>query len=292
MFGIWLVIISTLIVTFGDAGKKKLTAILDPLYVVWLMQISIVSMGGIYFISAGFPTIQSTDFAKILAMAVCFNIVAEISFIKGIEAADFSLAIPLMAFSPVVVMILGWFTFGEVPQPFALVGIFLLIFGAYTLYLPEATPGQLFAPLKLLATHTAARCMGLLSLAFGFMAMLQKMGAEISSPLFFTWCNAVGALTFFSVLMVARGKFNFQPIREHKKLVLLTAITWVTGYVGVFVSFSYTLAVYVAALNRLNALFSIPVGWLIFKEQKAIKRALPAMVMLAGAILVVIAGAM
>ncbi|MBX7137385.1 MAG: EamA family transporter [Oligoflexia bacterium] len=295
MFGIALAIISCFILTCGDAGKRHLAGSTHPLYVPWLTLGFLSLSGTIYFgvMYSAAAHLQITDLRRFLWLAGAmagFSFIAEILFIHAVNAGDFSRVMPLGAFTPIVTMLLAWLTFDEAPTKLALGGVLLLILGAYVLYLPQVNSRSLIAPLKLLVSDTSAQCMGLVTICFAFMATLQKLGAELSSPIFFIYFSSLLAYLGFTVMMIARGTCSFRPLEGRKLVALATVASWTVGYVGMFVSFSYTVAVYAAALSKLNVLFALAIGHFAFKEDRAMTRLVPALLMLLGAALVIAGG--
>ncbi|MFY9801460.1 MAG: DMT family transporter, partial [Methanoregula sp.] len=81
---------------------------------------------------SGIPPIGPGFFSALVA-TVTINIVATILFYRALSTTDLSLCVPILAFTPVFLILTSFIMLGEIPTPAGAAGIFCVTAGAFLL---------------------------------------------------------------------------------------------------------------------------------------------------------------
>lgn len=247
----------------GVAGKKSLRS-LDEHVVAWFMQIIPGFCIALYFLSHPLPTL-GVGFYPVLVVDCFLSAVAAVWSTRAL-ISEFSTTVPLTAFTPLFLLLTGYLMLGEVPSPAGLVGVVLIVIGAYVLNLREKKNGWM-APLRSLVRHDGSRLMLGSAFIWSVTGNLDKMAVANSSPIFFAMaeCFLIGLfLTPFAYRKIRRQKAEIR--REGFQLAALGVCVSLM-LVFQMLAISQTLVVYVIAIKRLGILISIALGGLVFKEK-------------------------
>jgi drug/metabolite transporter (DMT)-like permease len=76
------------------------------------------------------------------------NVVATILYMKAIQYEDLSKTIPMISFTPLFLLATSPLIVGEFPSGWGLVGVILIVIGAYTLNIHKHDHGDYLAPIK------------------------------------------------------------------------------------------------------------------------------------------------
>ena len=147
--------------------------------------------------AAGPPVALVAPFWTCLAVGGVLGGVTYWLYGLALKAGDLSLTLPMLAFTPLFLLVTSPLTLGEFPEPGGLCGIALVVAGAYVLNLRERKSGVL-GPIKALWTRRGPRLMLAVAAIWSIGANLDKLGLRASSPLF--WGAAVYTATFLALL--------------------------------------------------------------------------------------------
>lgn len=289
MSGILLALLASLVLTLADSGKKKLGQTTGIWFVIWVT----VSCGAlcslVFLIADGFDFHLSWPALRILLACTALQIICEIAFIISVSSSDFSLAMPFSAFGPVFGTILAFFLFGEQPAPWALAGSAMVVAGSWFLLAPPpGTAVQMRRSRFSMLLSKGPLAMLVVCACFAGIANLQKLGADMTTPGRFVCLMILLDGLFFNFLMAFRREKVFDSLRNHLSLSIVTSVMWSFGLAMLYASFSYTLIAYAASSKQAGVLLSLPAGYYFFGEKMARRRLLPAIIILAGAVLVVL----
>jgi len=230
-----------------------------------------------------FVEIPSTDMIFWLVVLVSSGsiAVASILYIKAIETSPLSLTVPMLAFTPLFLLITSPLILGEFPSLLGLAGIFLIVFGAYVLSIKDVRMGHL-GPFKALAREKGSRLMLLVAIIYSIHANLAKVGIQHSNPLFFSTVRNVFASCWLLPLILPRWRNTLKEIRISSKALL--AIGWFNALMFIFVSLAMELAIvpYVISVKRMTIFFSTLFGYFFFHENRIVERLIGAFTMVLG----------
>ncbi len=229
------------------------------------------------------PPLDSAFYVSI-ACAIPVEILALVCYMEAVRSSPLSLVMPFAAFTPAFLTITGSVILSETPSPMVLLGIGLIVCGAYCLGLPDARKG-VWEPFKAIASQKGPRLMLLVAFLYSVTSALGKRAILHSSPAFF-------GVTYFACLaIVMLGAALFITRSGLKRALLRPGPKAAVGMVYATMIFSHTAAIAMTqaavmiALKRTSMIFGIVYGAVLFRETGAWKRLPGAILMLAGVVI-------
>ena len=121
-----------------------------------------------------------------VAVTVAINIVATVLFYRALVTTDLSLSVPMLAFTPVFLILTSFLILGELPSPAGAAGILLVATGAYLLNLEyrDGSPCSLTGPFLRLRRDRGIQAMLLVSFLYSISVNYDKRVVEESDPVF------------------------------------------------------------------------------------------------------------
>lgn len=239
------------------------------------------------------PPLAAPALLKALLASGLVNALAFWAYGRGVARGDFSLALPLLNLSPLVLLLSGWLLLGERPQPFAAVGVLVLVLGALLLHGGATGAGQALwhAP--------GAAEMLLTAVLWGIGASIDKLGVRSGSGLL--WVAGLHAVVGLPLLLPALLGGDLRRLRAcasppggpwwRRRLPLLLAVA-VLALVGTSLQMQAlqdTAVVHVVAIKRLSTLLGSLAGVWWLGEPGAALRLPAAVLMFSGALIVLLA---
>mgnify|MGYP001773338205 CR=1 FL=1 len=213
------------------------------------------------------------------------NVISIILYMKAIRYSDLSITVPMVAFTPLFLLITSPLIVGEFPRPFGLIGIVLIVAGSYILNIRERHRGYL-TPFRALLKERGAKLMMVVAFIWSITSNFDKLGVENSSPVF--WIIAID--TFIVIAMIpivfykSRGGLNQNP----GDLINLIPIGLFGALTAIFQMKAITLTyvAYVISIKRMSVIISALFGYLIFNEKDIKERLIGALTMIIGVLLI------
>lgn len=238
-----------------------------------VLTFGICAFGGVLCIPLllwfGFPELGE-KFLYVLILTGFLDAIATASYVRAIALGELSLVAPLIAFTPIFLLAVEAFMLGEVPPIAGLVGIVVIVFGTYVLYIDRSKTG-LLAPIASLLTNSGARLMLFVSFLWSVTTALHKLGVQESSPLCWSASALIVTAAFITVMMMKdRAKYTEQ-IKVNVGFLALLGLLCALTTIGQMTALSMSYASYVIAVKRLSIIFSVVFGVLIFKEGLGLK---------------------
>lgn len=234
------------------------------------------------------PKVDGT-FLGATGVAVVIDVVAAVMAYRAIKISEISLVSPVSAFNPVFTVVISWLALSERVSGRGLVGILLVVTGAYLLNIAKAKKGWA-APFKALAKHRGVR----LSLAAYFLwaitPIFQKTAIVHTLPQvppFASMMGMAGCLIFYGGLTRKYSKKPLMVVKNNLKLFLLAGVLGGVGQTVAFVTFSLTSLGMATAVFKSGMIFTVMWGWIFFKEKNIKDKLLGSAVMLAGVVLLI-----
>ncbi len=216
-----------------------------------------------------------------MAAALPLELLALYLYMKAIKVSPLSLTLPFLAFTPVFMILTGRLLLGERLSPWGVLGIFLIVIGAYCINLSHIRSG-FFAPLKAIMKEPGSWMMLIASFIYSITSVIGKLGILHSNPYFF-------ATTYFTALMIlivllAPFVHDFHArslIRSPLKGMIVGLITGVEIFSHVL-AISQIQAAYMIAIKRTSIIYGVLYGAWLFKEEKIGERLFGAVIMIGG----------
>ena len=277
-------VLLSILAGFGDAlrdtASKRSPDSIPPILISWsysLLTIPFVLPLLIQEIPAQLPL----NFWLLLSTICALHVLGGLVLVKSLNSSDFSIAIPLTAFSPVFLLLLGPIISGDSVSLIGAFGAGLVVCGSYLLNISRIKAG-LLAPLKALVSQPGARGMFFLSFLWSVTSSIDRLAMR-SYPLTF-WAPAQIILLalFFLPIVIFQG--HLKTLFKRKTLLTLLPIGACNALS--FIPYLFCLQIapaqYVICVKRTSILFSLLLGRAVFKEDSLGERALGATLMFLG----------
>jgi uncharacterized membrane protein len=282
----WVILslLTALCESLKDVFSKKGLADIDEYVIAWSLRFFALPflLPILFFVKT--PTITK-GFWLALLLGGGLNAICTIFYMKAIKQTALSLTVPLVAFTPLFLLLTSPFMVGELPDLSGIGGIFLIVIGSYVLNI-SATPRGYLAPFRALFKESGPRLMLLAAFLWSITANCDKIGIRNSSPLFWSIATtAFMSLVLAPIMLYKSPRAIKQLPIVFKKLVpigFFCALTVIFQMLAV----NLTLVAHVIAIKRTSTVISVLWGFLVFKEAGFKERLLGAGIMVAGVLLI------
>lgn len=234
----------------------------------------------------GIPQLDTTFFI-VSAIALPIDVFAIIIYQKAIKLSPLSLSLPLLAFSPVFVIVTSFLFLGEIPGQNSLIGIVLVFLGLYLLNI-QSISSSFLEPLKALKNEKGARLMFLVAFVYSININLGKIMATHSSPIFLGSFYIIAlTISLLIYLIISRKTYAIKNLKGSPVLFLAIGILLSISVFCHFIAVTMTNVAYMVSVKRTSILFSIIFSALFLKECYLIQRFIGATVMITGVWLII-----
>lgn len=258
----------------------------DPLIVSWTRVIYATIVVMPFMFIQGIPNVDQT-FWVVVFLRTVLDAFAVVLYMKAIKLADLSLVVPMLALTPVFLVITEFVVTGDAPSVAGLAGISLVVFGAY--FLNKKNGQSFFEPFRAIITNRGVFLMFCVSALWGVTSLLHRIGIAHSNPFFY---GGVGEIALVLVLTPVALWWNRAGVIASlkSKAFLKVAPTGIfdgLGFLAQVIAQGMTLASYVIAVKRTSIAFSSLLGGYIFGENLN-GRILPIVIMLLGVVCITV----
>jgi len=255
----------------------------------------------------GFPDIGQ-DFYSAVVITAILNIISLSLIFKALSSSDLSLSIPMLSFTPVILIGTSYLLLHEVPSVSGVAGICIIVIGSYVLNISSADE-HLLDPVKSMLRNRGSWYMLIVAFLFAVSINFDKIAMLNSDP-FFGMALTVLAIGMAFVLMSAYSLISGRnsslqkavdcaypepvtqspafPQREYLALAILIGAFVSIEAASINVAYTLQIVPYVIAIKRLSIMFVVLYGTLVFSEQETGKRLMGAALMVTGAIVIVL----
>ncbi|MGV8130422.1 MAG: EamA family transporter [Methanolinea sp.] len=277
-----------------STGVKVLLSKVSPYYLAGCSFLVASCVFCILSSLAGVPELSS-GFLPAVAVTVAINILATILSYRALSTSDLSLCLPMLAFTPVFLLLTSFLILGEVPALAGILGIFLVAMGSFLLASGEP-PTSFLAPLVTLSRNSGVRMMLIVAFLYSISVNYDKVVVETAGPIFgSTVVYGLLAASFLALTAAGWVRGNVMPVPEgvsNRSMIILIAIGLVLAVEAISVNLAYTLSIvpYVISIKRLSIFFAVLFGGFLLREGSLRPRALGSLVMVAGTVLIALWG--
>lgn len=220
-----------------------------------------------------------------LISIVILNITTTILYVKAIKISDLSLTVPMLAFTPFFLLFTSPLLVGEFPTFLGLIGVLLIVFGAYELNIKKQKLGY-FEPFKSLYKEKGTRLMLLVALIWSLSSNIDKIGVQNSSPIFWIIASRLFIAPIMILIVIYKSKKKLLNVFQNYKKLLPIGFFLSLTLITQMIALNLTLVSYVIAIKRTSIIFSVLFGYLIFKEKNIKDRLIGATIMVLGVVLI------
>ncbi|MCX6693307.1 MAG: DMT family transporter [Methanomicrobiales archaeon] len=240
----------------------------------------------------GIPT-PGSSFMGAVVVTVAINLLATHLFFSSLRTTDLSFSIPMLAFTPVFLLLTSALILGEEASLAGVAGIGAVVVGAFMITAPGGMAlGSWTSYLPHLMLEKGVQKMLLVAFLFSISVNYDKIIVMESDP---TFGPAVVLLSLGLILILSHSVMvRYGPGMGGSSLPPLP----VTVVLGVFlaveafaVNYAYTLtlASYVIAIKRQSIVFAVLAGGLLLGEENLKRRLTGSAIMVVGAVMMVLA---
>ena len=254
LVGVFLALLAALFWATNDIfNKKSLLRGFDENFVLWIrfpIGALLTLPLGVYFWDLNRTVLVTTP------IWLPVEIMASLLFIRGIKVSPLSLSIPFFAFMPVFSALFGYLILGEEVDLKGWVGIVLILVGSFLI--TGGSPATFFranrGSLYILAS----------AFLFGFNVAVGKLVIVESNPFFFSWYYCL--IMSFGLLPLVGFREVIRPRNYRNPLNLPMGVFFSLGMVFYSWAMVYTLASYVASVERIAIILDVIYGRVFFGE--------------------------
>ncbi len=231
------------------------------------------------------PADLPLEFWALLLFVSSCHVGGGLALVKALQISDLSLCVPMMAFTPVFLLVIGPILTGDTPTFSAVIGAVLVTTGSYVLNLSKAREGFL-APIKALLNDKGAQIMLGLAFLWSITGSIDRVAMR-RYDLFF-WASAQLSMIALLLLpfVLRAGALNVRNLKKTGAQMLSLGAANALSLGGYLMALQMAPVHYVVCLKRSNILFAAVIGRLFF-EEKAVRGRLPgALLMLLGVIVI------
>jgi len=281
MYWLTLTLFCAFALAASDAVAKKTLSHLD------IRSLTVIRLGfaGLLMLPQAFSAPLHNlpwEFWLWMAILIPAEITAMVFYMKAIRDYPLSLTVPYLTFTPVFAIFSAQFFLGEQIGLSGLIGILLVVTGAWLLNVPEigkVSLRNIFDPLKSIFRNAGARYMLLAAIIYsltssGGKVLMAYMPASQLGSFYFACVGLVVILMF--------GKHSASAIRKNLIPGFFVAALMAIMVFLHFLALEQIEVAYMISVKRSSVLFGIIFGVLFFKERHLAMHLFAASLMLAG----------
>ncbi|MBT4351395.1 EamA family transporter [archaeon] len=285
LIGVGLGILSGLLDATKNAlfrySKNKVDPLTFGLYGVFiatLIMLPILLFHGI--------VILNVNFWYSLIAVTFLDGISSLMYIKAIQISGLSNTVPLITITPIFIVIIEFFILGDIPSKLGFLGIFLIVIGAYLLNFKKKNKNYL-EPFKSLMNDKGSKTMLIVSFLFAVVAILYKTGINASDEItFFSFAVFSIFIFYFFIALFKIDWKTFVKARKYFKIFFFTSIIGTIGSLLTTFVMKIIYVSYAISLKRLSVLFSVLIGFLIFKEKNFKEKIIGSIIMVIGVLII------
>ncbi len=279
-----LILATAFFVSLQDVFGKKVVGRIDPYVAAWACIFFSLPLLLTGLLVSGIPTL-GPSFCKALILSTVILTFATVFYFQAIKHSDLSIAVPMLALTPLFLLITSPAILGEFPSTLGLFGVLLIVAGSYILHLKQRHKG-FWSPFKSLVKEKGSRYMLAVALLFSVSANIDKVGVIHSSPLM--WMFALNCMVSIGLggIMLKRSTNIAQQIKG--AWPLLIALGMCNGLAAIFqmTAIKITLVPYLIAVKRTSVIMTSLFGIFLFKEKGLRERLIGVVLMVLGVFMI------
>jgi uncharacterized membrane protein len=216
------------------------------------------------------------------------NLLSMVVYMKAIKNSDLSVTVPMLAFSPVILIFVSPMILGnaEFPGYLSVSGILMVVIGSYLLNIKEKNLG-FWKPLQALSKETGPKLMLLVAFIYSLNAISDKVGSKETSSLFWTMSINFFIIFFLGIFLIFR-KYKNREVFRMNQVKGTVSIGFLRSILLLFqmTALQLTLVANVITIKRTSILISTIFGFLFFKEKDIKSRVVGATIMVLGVVFI------
>lgn len=261
-----LALTSALADAFENVAMKHSLTHFDPLIVSWLRVVYATLLIAPFMFLQGVPTVDQEFWLALLTRTV-LDSVAIVLYVRALKLTDISLAVPMVALSPVFLVGLEFLVTGDLPSLVGFLGIMLVALGAYLL---NRKPGHsVFEPIREIFRDKGVFLMFCVAVIWSLTSLLHRIAIEHSNAMFYAGVGQIALLIAMTPVAIWWNRSGVLSALHPRRFVHAAPAGLFEGisFLVQIIAQSMTLASYVIAVKRTSIAISAFFGKVFFKEK-------------------------
>ncbi len=287
MTGALYAILAGVFISIRAALEKHILKQVDEFALAWYLRVFGGLFTWIFIVFSGYTfSIKGEVFWIALIVGGVLGSASFVLALKALKVTDLSLLAPISTITPIFVLITAPFIIGELPTIGGLIGVLCIVSGAYTLNIKERKRGY-FEPFRALINNKGVWYMLGATFLWSVGTSISKIGIEVSSPLFWSASLQIASALVLTPVVLWRSSFSSKKTGK-KGLMLLPLMGMIAALASIVYAYaiSMILVVYASSLKRMNVIFEVILGRVVFREEGFVERIIGVLIMLLGGILI------
>lgn len=265
----WLALVSAVLGAIDVILSKKILGKVSPAVLTWFLFASTIPILIIAAYFEGIPVLSLYFFIATITSSLIF-IFSKMITNNALKQNLISKIMPLSSFSGFFTYIFGLIFLSESIRPVPLLGLFLIIIGAYILNADQARE-DLLRPFKLLFFKKESAFF-LLAVMLGSLTAILDKGALNNtiptSPIFTILIEQIIMSVMLGAYMVKKESKTWAiELKKNFGILFLNSIVFLVGGLLVFYAFVGAPVALVLGVKRLQLFFILLMGYLFFKDK-------------------------
>jgi len=279
-----LILLTAFFISLQDIFGKKIIDRVDPYVVAWGWVFFSIPLFGAGLLIDGIPPL-GPPFWMALAISTGLLTFALVFYFKAFKYSDLSIAVPMLAFTPLFLLFTSPLILGEFPGFWGIIGVLLIVIGSYVLHLKESRK-NLWEPFRRLIREKGVRYMLMVAVLFSISGNLDKVGVVHSSA--FMWLLMLNfALTVTLSVLMFRNVPDFgRQIKGAWPYLVAVGTCSAIALIFQMTAIRMTLVPYLIAVKRTSVIMTSLFGLIVLKEKGFRERLIGVALMVAGVFLI------
>lgn len=274
--------------SYSGFFRKKMAGNVSATMYMWLGYAAIVIALSPILFTNGTEIISMLQHSWLVILGVALSsIFATVLNLQALKHEELSYTAPLNAFVPVFTLLIAVIFLHESLPAVGVLGIFIIVVGAYVINIKAGRRTKWFEPLKHLFTNVGARLSLVVAFSFAINTVLLKVLTDQSYNSF-SILYVTTAVTWVLLAYVPFvKKTELRLVAKSNKLIVLGAT--VSSFAGTFfhiLAVAGTNASYAVSVRRLEAPISVLIGWRHLKETNIRNKLIGSLFMVVGAVII------
>jgi drug/metabolite transporter (DMT)-like permease len=265
---------------FGLQGTygKSLGKQFSPAMLTWATFAFAVPFILLLLLYRGIPHIAWPDFLWSTTVSFLVNVVAWNLFFRALSLSPLFLTMPFTSLTPLFLVPVAFVILGELPGVHGLIGILLIITGAYGLHFESGSP---LKPFQSLFREKGTRYMLIVAIIWALSATVEKVAILSSSPEFYGLAIHLLLAAAYSPYVCQRDRLR--DVRTHIPKLAVLGLISTALVICQFTALKYLYVSYVIAFKRAGVIVSVLLGYILFGEKRIARNLTLTVLMIIGA---------
>lgn len=269
------------------ALSKKLLKGSDAFILVTMPKVFMIPFFALALLLLPRPAIDTTFWIAVTVLVIV-GTVANTLQLYALQISPLSLTAPFINFTPLFLLLIAPLILDEMPNALGIVGILLIVGGAYGLNVRTFREGWR-EPIKAIAKERGALLMLLVAALFAVTATMDKLAIQHANIPFYLCVSQIAMGLLSLPIMVWKSPNAFAKIQQDWKLLCIIGVLTTGAALAHFTAIRTALVAYAISVKRFATVFSVLYGAFLFKEKHIAERLGGTLLMILGTVLIALA---